>query len=303
MDRIVEEVIGLLQHTVEKNIRIVSERMPGVAGIDADPAQINQVVMNLAVNAVEAMKDGGTLTFRTRILSETDRVPANEWPEISGNCIMLEVCDTGCGIPDEARHRVFDPFFTTKQDGELKGTGLGLSTAYGIVHSYGGFIRFHSRKGQGTVFQALFPCGALAAGVEGGKSQAHVPPARSVSRILVIDDEEILRRMLREMLESLGYEILDAADGYEGIEMIEKNPGGIHLVILDVKMPRISGSDAFRLIRKADPEIKVLLTTGYGRSQDVQALLDLGANGVIEKPFSLATLGKTVGKLLEDVRR
>ncbi|MGA2243915.1 MAG: response regulator [Verrucomicrobiota bacterium] len=270
---------------------------PDLHQIRADSGQLEQVLMNLAVNASHAMPLGGTLTIETRnIALEPEFCHAH--PNLrAGGYVLLTVADTGHGMGRETLARIYEPFFTTKKIGE--GTGLGLSVVFGIIQEHNGHIECHSEVGQGTTFQIYLPA------VLQRENQITAEPA-TVSKlpggtetILVVDDEAPIRRLLERHLGKLGYNIISAADGEMGLHQFTEASPRPHAVILDLGMPKTSGWECLEKLRAFDQGIKVLVASGYG-SDDLDArVVEKGATGLLHKPYDLATLTKRLREVLD----
>lgn len=289
----VRDVISLLERTVDRKIRLnvrLQEDLPGIIG---DPTQIQQVIMNLCVNAVHAMPDGGTLTVSTSVVDLTERrlIP---YPKMKpGRYVCLKVEDTGIGMSKEVMEHIFEPFFTTKGAGV--GTGLGLSTVYGIVKNHDGFIEVSSQVGKGSIFEVFIPVSEM--------EVTEVRPQEEVIKkgsgtILVIEDEEIVRNMLVELLKHLGYQAIAAEDGERGVEEFKRNSDKVDLVIVDLNMPRMDGRETFREIKKIKDDVKVMISTGVVADDDINDLMAEGVVDFIQKPYSLALLSEKLNKVL-----
>jgi PAS domain S-box-containing protein len=290
----VHEVIGLLTRTVDKNIRMSSRsavERPVVAG---DPDQLQQVILNLAVNARDAMPDGGEMLFVTDG-STFDASDFRRPQEIApGRYIVLSISDTGCGISEDVRRRIFEPFFTTKSQG--KGTGMGLAMVYGIVKNHGGWVAVESALGRGTTVRVHLPQAQDLRTSESLRLSTDARPG--TGRILVVDDEEIVRSVAEEFLRHLGYDVVTAADGLEAVEYYEKFGRTIDAVLLDMIMPRMGGRDCFRALREMNPDVRAVLSTGYGPDVVAQELLDEGMRGFVAKPYRLEQLADAVARAL-----
>jgi CheY-like chemotaxis protein len=234
----------------------------------------------LCVNARDAMPDGGTLALETRNVILDEEMAQAILVARPGRYVCLGISDTGCGMRPEVQDRLFEPFFTTKEVG--KGTGLGLAVVYGIVRGHGGFINVYSEEGQGSTFRVYLPAIQLA--VEAGEVEALEPPT-GTETILLIDDEEAVRELGQRILERCGYTLLMAEDGFRALEVYQAHRGEIALVVLDVVMPQMGGRECLRRLRQLDPQVKVLISTGYTANSSVQGLVSEGALGVVEKPF------------------
>jgi PAS domain S-box-containing protein len=294
LNRVVQETIDLLSRTVDKRIEIAHGPTPGPAVITGDPGQIQQVVLNLALNARDAMPKGGRLDFS---LSEVtiDQSYCRVQPDARpGRCWVLTVSDTGVGMPRDVRDRIFEPFFTTKPEG--KGSGMGLAMSYGIVKSHGGWIVVDSVVGQGTMMHIYLPISA--------QRLTPDPPVRvdagekGTACILFADDEEAVRRAAARQLSSLGYRVHLAVDGNEALELYRSRPREFDLVMLDLTMPRLDGAGCFAELRRFDPNVRVVLSTGYGQTEVVQRCLSEGLNGFLEKPYRTDELGEAVRRAL-----
>jgi PAS domain S-box-containing protein len=285
---LVRDMVGLLEHTIDRRIRIDLRLAAPVAMIHGDAVLLQSAIVNLGINAAHAMEDGGTLTLATRAI---DLDPAAcRVANITGKpgaFIVLEVHDTGHGIPPDVLPHIFEPFFTTKPVGQ--GTGLGLSTVFGTVSQHGGAITVRSEPGSGTCFEILLPLHAAA-------PAPVVPAAETVMQqdrglILVVDDEALLRVTAREMLEFLGYTVLTAADGREGLDIFAKHHADIDVVLLDMVMPVLSGRDCFIAMREIQGDARIVITSGFLRDDDLTQLLAAGVSGCLRKPYRAKELG------------
>jgi len=254
--------------------------------IDADPSQMNQLVVNLCVNGNEAMPEGGWLRLRTSDV-HLDAGASGALPP--GDYVELTVSDTGIGMPDEVRARIFEPFFTTKVRGSSPGTGLGLSTVYGIVHLHHGSIDVISAPGEGTTFVVRMPKGVLDPRAPSDDTRA---AGRGHGLVLVVEDEPLLRRFAREALGKLGYDTVTAVDGEEGVAIFAERHGELAGVLLDLKMPRKDGRETFLAFRELNPTVPVLICSGYGDNEEAQGLISLGARGLLPKPYRLNDLAE-----------
>jgi PAS domain S-box-containing protein len=301
----VNEAVTLVSRTFETNIALKCRLSAGSPHILGDPIQIQQILLNLAINARDSMSGEGSggeevLTISTRNLS------SNEVPEairkVAQEFVELTVRDTGCGMSREVQEQIFEPFFTTKSEG--KGTGMGLSMVYGIVKNHGGAIAVESEPGEGALFSVFFPVTEVV--VEQAEKTEVVsvggPLAARLgghSQILLVDDHKVIRDVTSRMLSSLGYTVTTAADGKEALQYYRTNRDRIDLVILDMVMPRMSAEECFGEIRKINPDVKVVLSTGYVNNHRVQEILDQGMAGFVQKPYQLEELSKVVEKALE----
>ena len=292
----IDEAVSLLQRTLDKNIRIARRFEADRAFVLGDPGQMQQVILNLVVNANDAMAGGGELTFHSRIAIVTDDRRPDEPLLPPGPYVMFSVQDTGCGVDPEIRGRIFDPFFTTKEPG--KGTGMGLAMVYGIVKNHGGTVDVQSQPGQGTTFRVFLPLASRQA-VESTPSESIQPAlARGVGRILLVDDEEIVRNVTSRMLGVLGYQVTTAEDGAKALEYYRASWQEIDLVMLDMVMPGLNGRDCFRALRSINPHVRAVLSTGYGLDGTTQEVLNEGMLGFAQKPYHIQQLADVVAKAM-----
>jgi PAS domain S-box-containing protein len=286
LDRMLHRLIG-------EDIELVAIHPPQLPNVKVDAGQIEQVVMNLVVNARDAMPRGGTITIETAMLDLEERSPDGVGP---GHYVVLSVADTGRGMTEETKRQIFEPFFTTK--GRGKGTGLGLSTVYGIVKQSGGEVTVASAPGEGSTFRVFLPAvaRAAAAGVNGAP-----PPERKrgTETVLLAEDEAGLRKLIAGILESRGYSVLLAADAREALDWCERHPGPIHLFLADVVMPGMSGQDLAALVTRLRPRLKVLYMSGYSEHASLDdGVLESGA-AFLPKPFSPEILLTKVREVLD----
>jgi signal transduction histidine kinase len=287
----------MLRRLLGEDIDFVQVLAPDLGVVRADPSQLEQVILNLAVNARDAMPDGGKLTLETSNVEIDEEYAARHVAARPGPYVQLAVTDTGCGMDEHTRARLFEPFFTTKEIG--KGTGLGLSTAYGIVKQSGGDIWVYSEPGRGTTFKIYLPRDLSATAVA-LKTRPTVTQVTGTETVLVVEDEEQLRKLSRRSLEAAGYTVLTAADGDEAMQVSARHPGDIHLVFTDVVMPRISGRVLAQELARARPGIKVLYTSGYTDDAIVHhGVLNPGTH-FVAKPFTSADLTRKVREVLDE---
>jgi len=289
LNSLVEETRDLLERSIPKEITIELGLESELWAVEADPSQISQVLMNLCVNARDAMPDGGVLTLETRNVTLDEKYARMVLDAQPGRYVHLSVSDTGCGMSPEVQARLFEPFFTTKEVGE--GTGLGLSVVYGVVKGHGGFINVYSQEGRGSTFHAYLP--AIEGTVEEREVEGLEWPS-GTETILVVDDEEGVRALGQAVLELCGYTVLMAEDGVQGLEVYQTHRGEIALVVLDVIMPKLDGLECLRRLREMDPQVKVLISTGYTARGLAQELMAEGALGVVEKPFRIQDFAAAV---------
>ncbi|MBL8792645.1 MAG: PAS domain S-box protein [Planctomycetia bacterium] len=294
----VDETVGILRRTIDPRI-VVEVRNPArLWSVQADRGQLNQVVLNLCINARDAMPDGGRLHLETANVTLDAGQARRHLDARAGEFVRLRVRDTGHGIPPEIRARIFDPFFTTKGPG--KGTGLGLAMVFGIIKQHQGWIECHSEVSKGTDFDIYLPRfgDALA------KAPAPVPektPDGGSETILLVDDEAVIRNLGKTILQRYGYKVLLAEDGLAALEVYENHRGTIDLVILDLTMPRLSGRDALRRLLQIDPNVRVVYSSGYSAEQ----LAEDGRQGVlgfVNKPYRPQDLAAAVRRVLDQAR-
>jgi two-component system cell cycle sensor histidine kinase/response regulator CckA len=293
---VIREVIALLSRTFDKNIRIIQRLQAPVASIQGDPSQLQQVVLNLTVNARDAMPHGGELTFATEIM-HLDEAGVRRQPGIQpGRYLLFALTDSGIGIPRGIQQRIFEPFFTTKEAG--KGTGMGLAMVYSIVKNHGGFIQLESGEGKGTTFRIYLPQPATSIATEPAVAGLEPAAPRGQGRVLVIDDDEMIRTLSSRLLLELGYSAVTASSAAEGLNVYRAAQGGIDLALVDMSMPGMDGQACFRALKAYDPRACVVLFSGLRLDAQIQALLDEGLAGYIQKPYKLADLAQVLRQAL-----
>ena len=269
---------------MRKDIRIHCDLADGLKPIIADRGQLEQVLLNLFVNAADAMPNGGQLLLETRNATHHD-IPAKGYTVNPGDYVRLSVRDTGVGMDRETMVRIFDPFFTTKRMG--RGTGLGLASAYGIVKGHGGYIEVESEKGAGSVFFVYLPATDQPPAPEAKAGRQAEPGAGTV---LLVDDELSVLEVTARMLERLGYTVVMAASGHEALTLYRGDPGRFRLVILDMIMPETGGGEVFDELKRINPEVRVLLASGYSMQGQARTIMNRGCTGFIQKPFTMDDL-------------
>jgi len=291
----VENVATMLQRLIGEDVHLVTVLDPDLGQVKADPGQIEQVLMNLAVNARDAMPTGGRLTIETANVEITEPVHTDDAALPAGRYAMLSVNDTGCGMDVKTRSRIFEPFFTTK--GQGKGTGLGLSTVYGIVKQSGGYILVNSKAGHGTTFKIYLPL--VDEPVELCEiEKPAVASLHGTETVLLVEDEPTVRVLIRDTLRQFGYTVLEARHGVEA-QLIYGQHLRIDLLITDVVMPQMSGRELADRLLETDPHLKILFMSGYTES----AVIDHGVTGssttFIQKPFTPEGLARQVREILD----
>jgi signal transduction histidine kinase/ActR/RegA family two-component response regulator/Tfp pilus assembly protein PilF len=293
LNDVINEAISVSGKIFQGNITVNYRLEDHIHSVDGDRSQLVQVLTNLVINARDAMPNGGEITLQTENVY-VDEENTRSFTAIikPGHYVRLAISDTGTGIPREIKSRIFEPFFTTKEKG--KGTGLGLATVYGIIRNHGGCIMCQSEPGKGTTFVILLPFGKKELQVA-AENETDVP---GMGTILVADDEEYIRQLSRDFLERLGYHVLTAANGKEAVDIYKNNPGCIDMVLLDIIMPVKDGEETFRELKSMDPNVKVLLFSGFSMNKRVSDILKDGAKGFVEKPFTMKGLSAAVNKVI-----
>jgi PAS domain S-box-containing protein len=296
LNRQVKQLEALLERTIPKMIDIRLQLGEGLQRVNADPTQIEQILMNLAVNARDAMPDGGTLTIGTRDVEldqEYCQFHANVEP---GEYVLLSVSDTGHGMDKQTLEHIFEPFYTTKELG--RGTGLGLATVYGIVKQHGGHVTCYSEVGRGSTFNLYLP--AISGTTETDLEKSMEMPAFGTETVLLVDDEELIRNLGERILQRSGYTIITANNGSEGLETYTRGKDRIDLIILDLIMPQMGGKDCLKGLLKINPKVKVLITSGYAADGSTKECIELGAKGFVAKPFKYKEFLRQVRKALDE---
>ncbi|MFC1833794.1 PAS domain S-box protein [Thermodesulfobacteriota bacterium] len=291
-----QSVAKMLSRTLPKMIEIGMHLSEPLDTVNADPAQLQQVVMNLAVNARDAMTDGGKLVIETRnVFLDAEYCRAH--PETKpGQYILLSVSDSGTGMVERTRRQIFDPFFTTKETG--KGTGLGLSIVFGIVKSHGGTIGCYSEPGEGTTFNIYLP--SFAADRESQDITETRILRRGSETILLVDDEESVRQMGEAILKRFGYSVLTAKNGKEGFDVLSREKAHIDLVILDLIMPEMGGRECLNEVMRVFPNTKVIIASGYAANGQIDRTLEEGAKAAVQKPYGARRLLEIVRRVLDE---
>ncbi|MFC1834275.1 PAS domain S-box protein [Thermodesulfobacteriota bacterium] len=292
--QLIDDVVDILARTLDRKIT-VSTRKDAISGlIEGDPGQILQLLMNLCINAKDAMPDGGRLTIATSLKEIDQHFSCGNMGIAPGRYFVITVEDTGEGMNKEVKERLFEPFFTTKEDG--KGTGLGLSMVYATVKSHDGHVKVYSEPGHGTAFSVLLPVKAERATIMRKKTKKQVISGDGT--ILLVDDEEMVRLVLSDMLKELGFNVLVACDGAEGVSVYRENCNDIDLVILDMIMPKLNGREAFKEMKKINPGVKAILSTGYSQEYAVGDDTVDGIVGFVQKPYNLDQLSEALSEAL-----
>ena len=292
LNKVVKRSSDMFAQT-KRQIKIYTKFQKDIWTVEVDVGQIEQVLLNLYINAWQAMPGGGELYLETQNIT-LDENYVRPFKVKPGPYVKISVTDTGVGMDETTKQRIFEPFFTTKEGN--RGTGLGLASAYGIIKNHGGIITVYSEKGRGTTFNIYLPASEkeaikqekLAEGVlKGGET------------ILFVDDEEMIIKTGKELLETLGYKVLIAKSGKEVIEIYRAKNEQIDMVILDTVMPDIGGGEIYDMLKKINPDIKVLLSSGYSMNDEIKEILERGCDGFIQKPFTLKELSRKIRKILD----
>ena len=292
LNHLIRENASMFGRT-KKELSIRFNLQENIWPAEVDKSQIDQVLLNLYVNAWQAMPGGGELYIQTKNCRLDERCvkPFNVEP---GKYVEISLRDSGVGMDEETRKRIFDPFFTTKERG--RGTGLGLASAYGIIKNHDGIISARSEKGKGATFTIYLPASDLPV------SEIEIAPEEQLSgsgTILLIDDEEMILDVGKALLEKLGYRVLAADGGRQGLEIYRRNSAEIELVILDMIMPEMNGAETYERLKEMDPRVKVLFSSGYTMSSVAKDILKQGSHSFIQKPFDLKKLSHTVRQALQ----
>jgi len=291
---LVQDLIQFLRRTIDKRIALEVDLDPQLDLIEGDENQLQQSLINICLNARDAMPSGGTLRIITGngTLSGDVALKQRGWKE--GPYVKITLIDTGTGMPPEIQSQIFEPFFTTKESG--RGTGLGLSMVYGIIQNHGGYIEVKSALDQGTTFELFLPA-VPDIKIEAASPESSGPvPSKGSETILIVDDEEIIRQLGADILEDVGYKVIVASRGEEAIQIYGRRKSEIALVVLDVVMPGLGGKKTFLKLRGINPQIKVLLSSGYSTDGEVGEILKEGVGGLIQKPYRDEEL---IGKVRE----
>ncbi|MBW1938211.1 MAG: PAS domain S-box protein [Deltaproteobacteria bacterium] len=291
LNQIVEETSKTFGRT-RKQIAIHRNMTEDLFAIEADRGQIEQVLLNLFINASDSMPGGEDLYLETNNVTNKD-MKSRPYKSKAGNYVKLTVRDTGKGMDKITKERIFDPFFTTKEMG--RGTGLGLASVYGIIKAHGGYIDVESKMNQGTTFEIYLPSTTKKADRVTKDSEKLIKQSGTV---LLVDDEVAVRKVCMSILEKIGYRVLSAKDGEEVLELYRNNKDEIDIVLLDMIMPNMSGSEIYDRLKEINPEVKVLLSSGYSIDGEATEILNRGCDGFIQKPFNIKKLSEKLGAIL-----
>jgi CheY-like chemotaxis protein len=297
MNELIERVMKILRRTAPSRIDLSTQFAPDLPAVIADPSQLEQVIMNLSLNAIQATPGPGTIALRTRVETLDEGRLAEMSTEIApGDYVVFEVQDSGCGMDAETLARIYEPFFTTK----FTGRGMGLSATLGIIQSNKGHIDVHSELGRGTTMTVYLPAAEQREPADRSPVERRPMGApRGTETILVIDDEIAVGKTVEKILAPLGYMVIPQADPKIATEFLEVNADDIDLILLDLNMPEISGPEMFRTIQRHCPEKPVLLVSGYDSPENVDQLQEQGAGQFLQKPFSIMTLATAIRHTLD----
>ncbi|RLC23823.1 MAG: hypothetical protein DRH21_06460 [Deltaproteobacteria bacterium] len=291
LNQVVEETSEILGGT-KMGITIHKELAEGLFAIEGDEAQLKQLLLDLYLNAAEAMLDSGDLILKTRNVTHED-IKGKEYDPKPGNYVLLTVTDTGVGMDKSTMELIFDPFFTTKHMG--MGTGLGLASVYGIITGHGGYIDVESKKGHGSTFSIYLPASV-------GKVRKVLRTADEITRatgtVLLVDDEDTVLEVEKELLKTLGYEVLTARNGKEAVEIYKNKWDNIDLVIMDMVMPNMGGGEGYDRIKEINPRVKVLLSSGYSIDEESKEILARDRDGFMQKPCTIKELSKKISEIM-----
>ncbi len=290
VNTVLSDLVGLLEHTVDKSIVITRTSCAGNPTVLGDPGQISQIFLNLAVNARDAMPKGGNLTFKTEILTLDELTSVASFGIGAGEYCVISVSDTGIGIAKEKIERIFEPFFTDKEEG--KGTGLGLAMVYGVVQNHKGAINVYSEPGQGSIFKIYLPLHANTASDK--RKHAARQLVRGSGTVFLVDDQQLVRQVGEKMLKELGYTVRLADDGVSGLEFYRQHWQEIDIVMIDMIMPKMGGIECLEQMKVINPALKAILSTGFSREDIAEKINQSHILGFIQKPYRLQELSEVV---------
>ncbi|MBA3017901.1 MAG: response regulator [Desulfobacteraceae bacterium] len=294
INELIEKCSDMFGRT-RKETRIHTIFQKDVCAVEIDQSQIEQVLLNLFVNAWHAMPEGGDIFIHTKNVTLDDE-DVMHYGIKPGKYVMVSVTDTGVGMDEETQQHIFEPFFTTKKLG--RGTGLGLASAYGIIKNHGGIINVNSKKGEGTTFNFHLPI-VEAQVVKSQIDDTEEEILYGTETILIVDDEDMVITVSREMLNNMGYDVFIARGGKEALEIFKKDKNKIALVILDMIMPDLGGSQVYDVLKEIKPDIKVLLSSGYSIDGQASKIMSRDCDGFIQKPFNMIQLSKRIRNILD----
>ena len=292
----INEVVSLLQHSIDKRIRIKQVLLANPALTLGDPTQLQNALLNIALNARDAMPQGGDITFTTDIIELTRQYCEKHSIEVTpGRYLQINITDTGTGIPQETLRHIFEPFFTTKEQG--KGTGMGLAAVYGTIKNHRGAIQVLSAVGHGTTFKLFLPHQPTK---DTGKLREFLEqPVSGTATIMLVDDEEVVCQMASEMLKELGYSVVVCKNGKDACALYEKQWQYIDCVILDMVMPEMNGLETYKVLRSINANVRVILSSGYSIEGEAQKIVNDGHSIFVQKPYSMVALSKSLHSMIK----
>ncbi len=292
LNSVILDLVGMLKHMLDKRIVIKTSLDTTQCNTAGDPTQIQNCLLNLSLNAKDAMPDGGVLNISSKsITMDTVQLERQKLSLEPGNYIRIDVCDSGVGISEEVKNHLFEPFYTTKAHGE--GTGMGLAAVYGTLINHGGGIVVDTEEGKGSCFSLFFPKCLQQPEAE----QESLNLYGDKKHILLVDDEEIIRMYTKILFEENDYLVHTCEDGFQALDYYEQHGDDIDLVILDMMMPEMAGAETFKNLKQMDPEVNVIIASGYGMDTEIQSLLDDGVIDFVQKPFTLEQLSKIMQQI------
>jgi CheY-like chemotaxis protein len=294
---LIKEIVKILREMLPKSVEISYFLPDDLWIISADATQMHQVLMNLCVNARDAMPSGGSISIKAENINVDENYARMHIEAKAGQFVAITVADSGTGMPPEIQSRIFEPFFTTKE--MAKGTGLGLSTALTIVKSHGGFVNVYSEVGKGTQFAIYFPALEAPGTVTAGSQQSELPTGNG-QLILVVDDEEGIREITRGTLETFGYRVLTASDGTEAVALYAERRNDIAVVLTDMVMPFMDGPATIRALRKMNSNAKIIAASGLTAGREAKDGALEGVSAFLNKPYTAEKLLKVLAKVLKD---
>ena len=295
LHQIIDEVVHMLRRSIDKRIRITTRYEAESAVTIGDPTQLQNAVLNLAINARDAMPQGGDLVFSTAVVTLDEAYCANSpYQPIPGRYVQVSVADTGVGMDAQTQARLFEPFFTTKEKG--KGTGMGLAAVYGKLKGHRGAIDVRSEFGQGTEMRLSLPLASQTAAAE-DHAGAKADRISLHARVLLVEDEDTISMMVSEILQRLGCSVRIAKNGAEALAIYRRWFREVDVVLLDLVMPAMGGRDTFIGLREINPDVRAIIASGYSLDGEVQGILDEGAKGFLQKPFRISELAKKIAEI------
>jgi CheY-like chemotaxis protein len=295
MNTFIKQVVGLMERTIDRRIEIAVNVQKEPAFISGDLNQLENTLLNIAINARDAMPEGGRLSITSETVDLDEDALANEhFKVVKGPYIRIIVEDTGTGMSKVTKDRIFEPFFTTKEVG--KGTGLGLASVYGCVKQHNGYITVDSHLGIGTQFNIYLPEIKSTNKIDGKKEDATLVSGKGA--LLVVDDEPVFSEVLKEIFGGIGYTVHCCANGAEAVAFYNERNSEIQVVILDMNMPKMNGLHCFRRLKEINANVKVIVSTGYGDNKDRATMQNEGVRTFVQKPYRAAELAKKIAELI-----